>query len=304
MTTRIAVIGEALVDVVPGGEALVGGSPLNVAVGLARLELDAVFHATVGDDEHGKQILDSLNREGVMLPDGFVRDGRTSTATVTFDDVGGATYEFDLDWDIEVPDIADAKIVHTGSIGAVLEPGGTVARDTIRSAAAGTLRSYDPNVRPKIMGDSDTARGLIRGLIGDCHVVKLSDVDAEWLGEDTGASAEEVLQSVAESGVRFAVMTRGDQGCLAIVDGKHYDVPSRQVQVADTIGAGDAFMSGLLFALVRDGADRLIVEGAEVPSDLVTRILDTASDSAAVAVSRKGAQPPWPADLDGDTGQL
>lgn len=80
MSTRIAVIGEALVDVVPGGEALVGGSPLNVAVGLARLNLESVFHATVGDDEYGRQILESLNREGVMLPDAFAVSSNACTS--------------------------------------------------------------------------------------------------------------------------------------------------------------------------------------------------------------------------------
>lgn len=298
MATKVTVIGEALVDVVPGDEALVGGSPLNVAVGLARLGLPTEFHANVGDDEYGRQIVDALEGEDVRLPEGFVGDGRTSTATVTFDDQGSANYEFDLIWDIAEPDVAESVVVHTGSIGAILEPGGTVARDSLRGSGSGVLRSYDPNIRPNIMGDADRVRAVVRGLFPECHVVKLSDVDAEWIGADTGATAEEVLESVARAGARFAVMTRGEDGAIAIVDGVTYEVPAREVELVDTIGAGDAFMSGLLFALVRDGADRLLVDGEELSGELVESVLHTAVASAAVAVSRKGAQPPFESDLE------
>lgn len=297
MNTRIAVIGEALVDVVTGGQALVGGSPLNVAVGLSRLGLPVRLHTRIGTDDYGDLITGHLTAEDVALPGGSVVDGRTSTASVTLAEDGSASYVFALNWDINEPDVADATVVHTGSIGAVLEPGGTAARDAVRSAAPGVLRSYDPNARPDIMGDPVAARHCIRELAACCHVVKFSDEDAEWIGDDTGATQDEVLASIAASGPRLTVMTRGEHGCTAIVDGKTYDLPGREVTVADTIGAGDAFMSGLLFALTRDGSDRLIVDGAALPEDRVTRALDTALASAAVAVSRSGAQPPVRDDL-------
>ncbi|MGO1381165.1 MAG: PfkB family carbohydrate kinase, partial [Corynebacterium sp.] len=81
-------------------------------------------------------------------------------------------------------------------------------------------------------------------------------------------------------------------GCTAVVDGVTHELPGRKVEVADTVGAGDAFMSGLLFALVSDGSDRLLVAGEPLGTDRVARALDTAVASAAVAVSRAGAQPP------------
>jgi fructokinase len=298
MPAQIAVIGEALVDVVADGTAFVGGSPLNVAVGLARLGLPVTLHTRVGDDGYGRQITSLLDSEDVTLPDGAVDDGRTSVAAVTLDDTGAAQYDFTLDWSLPSPDLTGASLVHTGSIGAILEPGGTLARQAVASAGAGVLRSYDPNIRPDIMGDPGTTRAKVRDLAAACHVVKFSDEDARWLAD--GGTAEEVLASVAASGPRVTVMTRGGQGCTAVVDGRTYGLAARPVDVVDTIGAGDAFMSGLLFALVRDGADRLIVDGSPLSDGQVHRALETALASAAVAVSREGAQPPAPADLPAD----
>lgn len=298
MPAQIAVIGEALVDVVTDGTAFVGGSPLNVAVGLARLGLPVTLHTRVGDDGYGRQITSLLDSEDVTLADGAVDDGRTSVAAVTLDDTGAAQYDFTLDWSLPSPDLTGASLVHTGSIGAILEPGGTLARQAVASAGAGVLRSYDPNIRPDIMGDPGTTRAKVRDLAAACHVVKFSDEDARWLAD--GGTAEEVLASVAASGPRVTVMTRGGQGCTAVVDGRTYDLAARPVDVVDTIGAGDAFMSGLLFALVRDGADRLIVDGSPLSDGQVHRALETALASAAVAVSREGAQPPAPADLPAD----
>lgn len=298
MSAGMVVIGEALVDVVAGGGAHVGGSPLNVAVGLAQLGLPTRLHARVGADAYGELITAHLQRAGVVQAPGFVDGGRTSTAVASIDEEGRVSYEFDLEWAIEAPAVEGAALVHTGSIAAVREPGGSVTRSAVHRAGPGTLRSFDPNIRPDVMGDPAAVRRHVRELAAHCHVVKLSDEDALWLGEDTGEEPAEVLRSIAASGVRLAVMTRGPLGCIALVDGEAHELPARPVSVADTIGAGDAFMSGLLFGLVRDGGDRLLAEGAPLPGGLVRRVLSTALESAAVAVSRTGARPPGLAELE------
>lgn len=295
MEDSVAVIGEALIDVVDG-RPHVGGSPLNVAVGLARLGLATTLYSRIGADPYGDLIVDHLLRAGVTLGDGFVDSGRTSSAIATLDAEGRATYEFDLEWSIRQPDVGGVRMIHTGSIGAIREPGGSIARQTVRGAGPGVLRSFDPNVRPAVMGPAETVRERVRQCAADCHVVKLSDDDAEWLS--AGAGPDAVLQSISDSGVRFVVMTRGADGCSAIVDGVRYHEPSRAVAVADTIGAGDAFMSGLLYGLVRNGCDRLLVDGAAVPSAQVRRVLATAAAVAAVTVSRAGANPPTLPELE------
>ena len=293
---RAAVIGEALVDVVEG-VAYPGGSPLNVAIGLSRLGVPTVLHTRIGSDDHGRVVSEHLSRSGVELAQGSLVEGPTATAVATIDAEGRASYEFDMDWSIPTPDTSACSIVHTGSIGAVLEPGGRVAREAIRNAGGAALRSFDPNIRPDIMGDAETVRALVRELAALCHVVKLSDEDALWLGTDRGANPEQVLDELAATGVPFAVMTRGEQGCLAVVDGVRHERAARAVELVDTIGAGDAFMSGLLFGLVRDGSDRLLVEGVPLSAERVERALDAALASAAVAVSRPGADPPVRGEL-------
>jgi fructokinase len=298
---RVAVIGEALVDVLTDDSALVGGSPLNVAVGLSRLGLSATLHSRIGADHYGGLILDRLQHENVSTSPGFADSGRTSTATVTLDSRGIANYSFDLDWDIPVPDISTATIVHTGSIAAVLEPGGTLVREAIRKAAPDVLRTYDPNIRAEIMGQPDATRVKVYELASSCHVVKLSDEDAQWIGADAGLSPIEVLQKIADAGTRFAVLTTGEHGCTAIVDGRVHALPARTVDLIDTIGAGDAFMSGLIYALTHSGLVEQLLNSDStelLPENLVVEALDTALVSSSVAVSRAGSQPPTRKELD------
>ncbi|MDQ4212864.1 PfkB family carbohydrate kinase [Microbacterium sp. ASV81] len=293
MLRGTAVVGEALVDLVDGGDAHPGGSPLNVAVGLARLGEPAILHTRIGRDPHGDLIRTHLAASGVELGDASLAEGETWTATATVDDDGRASYTFDLGGTIAVPPLQGLQLVHTGSIGALRAEEAEAVRAAFHDTDPGTLRSFDPNIRADVMGEG--ARERTGALARECHVVKLSDEDALWL--HPGEELREILPQLAARGVRFAVVTRGGDGCLALVDGAWYERPARAVLVADTIGAGDAFMSGLLFALLRDGTDRLLVAGEPVPPALVEAALDTALASASITVSRSGANPPRSSEL-------
>jgi len=296
VTDAIAVIGEALVDVVEGGETHPGGSPMNIAVGLARLGHRTTLHTRIGGDAHGALIRAHLDEAGVVLGPDTLIAGPTSTATARVDADGKASYRFDIDWDIPVPDATGVRLVHTGSIGALREPGASAVRSALGAAGSATLRSLDPNIRPDVIGAHDEVRRRIAELAGLCQVVKLSDEDAAWLAPD--AALEETLAGLAAHGARFVVATRGPDGCLALVDGVWFTRPARPVVVADTIGAGDAFMSGLLHALLRDGTDRRLVAGEPLAEQAVLAALDTALASAALTVARPGADPPTSAELD------
>lgn len=288
MARTVAVLGEALVDIVVGGSAHAGGSPMNVAVGLARLGDPTVLHTRLGSDAHGDLLRAHLRTAGVELGADSVVDEPTWTATATLDAEGKAQYAFALGGAIAVPVLADLRLVHTGSIGALRAEEADAVRDAFHDADPGILRSFDPNIRADVMGPGAAAR--TRRLAAECHVVKLSDEDAAWL--HPGEELDSVLAQLASLGVRFAVITRGGDGCVALVDGVRYARAARPVAVVDTIGAGDAFMSGLLHGLLRDGIDRLLVGGDALPAGAVEAALDTALASAAVTVSRAGANPP------------
>ena len=187
MTDTALVIGEALVDVVrrPDGtvETHPGGSPANVAIGLGRLGRDVSLLTCLAPDAHGEMVRAHLEASNVTLVEGSADAPRTSVAAATLDDTGAATYEFDLTWDIDAAAVADveALVVHTGSIGAVLAPGGSAVLDILDRARAHATITYDPNARPALMGEPAAALAAIERVIVLSDVVKASDEDLAWL---------------------------------------------------------------------------------------------------------------------------
>jgi len=181
------VIGEALVDAVvhPDGTAAEhpGGSPANVALGLARLGKRAELLTHLAEDDRGRSVRTHLETSGVVvLPQSFGAT-RTPTALARLDDDGVATYEFDLSWDLAPVTVGDAvRVVHTGSIGAVAATDPADALLTLlREARATATITYDPNLRPTIMGDPAAVRRDVEALVRVADVVKVSDEDLAWL---------------------------------------------------------------------------------------------------------------------------
>ena len=153
MTDDVLVMGESLVDVVraPDGSVTehVGGSAANVAVALARLGRPVRFATSFADDAHGRMVAAHLDRAGVRLANQPHSIARTSTAVATLDADGAASYEFDLDWDLDPPTVDDAPAaVHVCSLGAVLSPGADVVHDVVSRLRGTALVSYDINARP------------------------------------------------------------------------------------------------------------------------------------------------------------
>ena len=305
----LTVIGEALVDVVSrDGEeprAHVGGSPMNVAVGLARLGHDVQFLGRYGRDDYGRQVAEHLTGNGVRLP--FDADALpTSVAQATLDETGAASYDFQLDWSLDVsPEridelLRDTDALHAGSIGAMLEPGATVVGQALERARGHALISYDPNCRPSIIPDSSDARARAEKIVALSHVIKASDEDLLWL--DPHRSIEDSARAWLKAGARLVVVTRGAMGPWAVSRGTGRDgveVPAARVTVADTVGAGDSFMAALLSGL----ADRNILGPTaasaldELDGAQLTELLRHAAAAAGVTVSRSGADLPTRADL-------
>lgn len=299
--SELLVVGECVADIVrlPDQAARVhpGGSPANVAYGLARLGHHAVLLTQLGPDGNGRLIREHLASGGVdVRTDGSTTP--TPSAAVTLDGAGQASYAFDVSWTLAPVAVEPAPVhVHTGSIGAVVEPGSTTVLDIVRAARATATVSYDPNVRPALMGDHAAAVHRVEECVGLSDLVKASDEDLEWLYP--GEAPERVAAHWLGRGPAVVLVTRGGAGALAVLPGGRIAVQAPAVDVVDTVGAGDAFMSGTLHALAAHG---LLGPGARdrlhaVDRDTVTDVLRHAVASAAVTVSRAGANPPGADEL-------
>jgi fructokinase len=299
----VLVVGEALVDIVERADGLLaehpGGSPANVALGLARLGRSARLLTRIGADRRGLAIRGHLESSGVTLMPGSVTDAVTSTATALIDEQGVASYVFDLDWDLPVDvELGAYRALHTGSIAAFLPPGGDAVVQLVEQATGKVTVSYDPNARPRLMGAPDAARARVERLVALSDVVKVSDEDLAWLapGEDVVKVAGQWLAS----GPAIVVVTLGGAGSIGLVTAGRVDVPAPAIDVVDTVGAGDSFMSGLLDHLA--GAGLLGAHRRQALRALSTTdteaMLQHAARIAAITCSRAGANPPTRSELE------
>ncbi|MCC3266188.1 carbohydrate kinase family protein [Arthrobacter gengyunqii] len=302
----LTVIGEALVDEVLSDTAPKrfhpGGSPLNVAVGVARLGRPVQFVGRYGTDAYGQLIGEHLRANSVLTPlppD----DLPTSVATAVLDPAGGARYTFDLQW--ELPSLADAlpplldgtTMLHTGSIAAMLRPGADAVLQAVERARPSATITYDPNCRPSIITDVSYAREQAEKFVALADVVKASDEDLAWLypEEDPRDAARRWLAM----GPALVAVTGGSKGAWAVAGSGEAEASVPPVTVVDTVGAGDSFMSALLVSLMDrelDGGARR-PELARIGAGDLSAVLDFAVRAAAVTVSRAGANPPAREDL-------
>lgn len=296
MSPRALVIGEALIDIVErDGESTeyVGGSPLNVAVGLGRLGREVDFITHIGDDARGRRIVEHLRDSGVQLVTGSMSAARTPTARATLDEAGSARYEFDIEWDLTgTPEAAPPLVAHTGSIATVLEPGCLATAALLDAYQLSATITFDPNIRPALIDDADAARSRIDRLVERADVVKVSDEDLRWI--DPNRSAKQIARSWLDLGPSIVAVTEGGQGAFAVCAAGAVRVSALPVEVVDTVGAGDAFMAGLI-----DGLWTRELLGAEnrtplreIRLDALHDVLQTASLSSALTVSRAGADLP------------
>jgi fructokinase len=297
VTGRALVIGEALIDIVErDGHVLgehVGGSPLNVAVGLGRLDRDVDFLTHVADDERGRRIVDYVKASGVGLVPGSVSAERTPTALASLNESGAAEYTFDLEWQIAgTPEVAPPLVAHTGSIAGFLDPGCLATAALLDAYHLAATITYDPNVRPDLIDDREQAIARIERLVEKADVVKASDEDLHWI--DPTRTPEQVAAAWQAMGPSIVAVTRGGDGAFAICAAGTVHVAARRVEVIDTVGAGDSFMTGLidaLWSLNLLGADRR-ADLARIDVGTLEGVLGAAALASAVTVSRAGADLP------------
>jgi fructokinase len=300
------VVGEALVDLVGqrGGRtfsAHPGGSPANVALGLARLGDPVTLKTRLGRDAFGEMVLAHLEASGVRV-DGGLEEGAKTTLAVATLAAGIATYDFRIDWDLEVlaPLPVETRCLHTGSLATVLPPGKANVVDLLeREHERGRVTiSYDPNVRPALLGDAEHARPDIERLVALSDVVKVSEEDLGWLYPDR--SDEDVAQGWLALGPALVVVTRGGAGVYAVSARLELRRDAVPIDLVDTVGAGDSFTSGLLDGLHRADLIGGARRDALVAIDEATlgSVVDAAILVAAITCSRPGADPPTRAEVD------
>jgi fructokinase len=294
------VIGEALVDLVGqrGSRMLVahpGGSPANVALGLGRLGNPVTLMTHLGQDSFGEMISAHLQASGVRVEGGTDAGSSTSLAVATLA-AGIATYDFRIEWDIGnlEPLPVETRCLHTGSLATALEPGRTDVQTLLEHEhhRGRVTISYDPNVRPALLGSPDAARPGIEHLVALSDVVKVSDEDLRWLYPDR--DDEDVAREWLGLGPALVVVTCGGEGVFAVSTDLELRRPATPIDLVDTVGAGDSFTSGLLDGLRRAdliGGPRRQALAAIDESSLIS-VLDTASLIAAITCSRPGADPP------------
>jgi fructokinase len=299
----IVVAGEALIDLVPQGTGALagltpalGGGPYNTAVALGRLGSPTAFCSRTSTDAFGQALLDGLRRASVDVSAVQRGPEPTTLAVATIDTSGSAAYSFYVEGTADrlftAPPslLAGTRAVSFGTCSLVLEPGASAYEELMRTAAAqGVFTALDPNIRAGLIPDADAYRARFKSWLPSVSLLKLSEEDALWLG---GTPREWLA-----AGPSAVVITQGGDGLTAFTrDGSVHSVPGEDVDVVDTIGAGDTVNAALLHGLsVLDSLTPDALAGLR-RSDW-NGLLRFAARAAAITCSRAGAEPPYASEL-------
>lgn len=308
----IVVSGESLLDVFAGSEsgngmaldAVVGGSPLNVALGLARLGRPVMFFGAVSRDFLGERIERLVRAEGIAAQALVRTDAPTTLSVVGVGADGTPSYRFygtgGADRQLQARDMAllpaEVQAVHVGSYACVVEPIAATMRALVEARRHQAVISYDPNVRPGVEPNPQRWRDVLAWMVSRTHLLKLSDEDFERLypGADMHAKAAQWLHA----GVRVVAITRGGAGASLWTREGRADVPAPAVTVVDTVGAGDTFQAALLAGLAERGL--LSLPGLEgLPLAQGRAVAEFAVQAAAITCTRRGPDLPRRGELAG-----
>jgi fructokinase len=305
------VCGEALMDVYAGEstptglifDARIGGSPFNVAVGLARLGRPAALLTGLSTDSAGERLLRALKNERVDTSLLLRSDAPSTLSVISLDAHGVPRYAFHgtgaADRQITVdtlPALPPAtRVLQFGSYALVVEPVGTALLALAAREHGQRLIAYDPNVRLNVEPNLSRWRAVVEQMVALSHFVKVSDEDLGLLFPDE--KPEQVAARWLDLGVSLVTVTRGSQGASAWTRNAQADVLSVSVKVVDTVGAGDTFQAALLTWL--DEQNKLSAAAtASLDEPSLQAMLAFASRASAITCSRRGADMPRRSELD------
>ena len=300
----IWVCGEALIDrITSDGQVMEipGGGPANTAHALARLELESEFIGGLSSDRYGQMMRAEFVAAGVGLHFTPTHELPTCTANVTIAPDGSASYQFLIDGtatfaydkkDLPEIDLAVEKkkvdAIYFGTLAAIVEPGATTLFEWMKRAAGKVPIIFDPNIRPSVLSDRVQYQAAVARFLQIADVVKASTDDIAWLYPDMHEF--EVAKSWLEHGVKLVVITRGERGLVGITAEHVIEVPGVEVDVIDTVGAGDTVGAILAEGIITHGFEKALT--AEL-----SHILHRAVAASAITCSRQGAQPPRRSEL-------
>jgi fructokinase len=292
--------GLALIDA-PSFTRAAGGAPANVAVGAARLGLSSGFMGMVGDDVFGHFLAQTLRHNSVDTSAlHFTAEARTPLAFVSLRDDGDRDFIFyrnpgaDMLFSPEhvAPDyISQGKIFHYGSISLSAERSMAATLYAVELARKhGLVTSYDPNLRLNLWPSEEAARDGIRLGWGHANVVKVSEEELFFL--TSISEPERAARSLWHDDLKLMVVTLASRGSLYFTPTSSGAVPGFDVPVADTTGAGDAFLAALLYKLY-PSLDA--VRAGHPGVRLLDEALRFANAAGAITTTRPGAIPSLPA---------
>jgi fructokinase len=296
----ILVGGEALYDLVYDGDEDLqghpGGAAFNTARTIGRLGQSVAYLGRLSTDRFGTRLERLLAADGVRLDTVVRTDEPTTLALAELDETGSARYRF-YERATSAPGLTPEAalsalppavgILHVGTLGLALEPMATALEAVVEELSGGALVMTDPNVRPWVIADADTYRRRLRRVLGRSDVVKVSEEDLAWL--EPQRSAASAARMLLQAGPRVVLLTRGGDGVTVVTGAGDVPVPTPEVEVADTIGAGDAFGGGFLAWWRSQGLGRERLEDQDT-------VVEAAAFGALVAArtcERPGASPPF-----------
>lgn len=280
---EIICFGEVLWDVLPT-QSIAGGAPMNVARHFERLGMDVTLVSRVGSDQKGVKLTNFLSKSG--LNTAFVQADPvlpTSEVVVKLDENNIATYEIKepVAWDnIKLHDDLVQKVVKSGIlVYGTLAARSEETRKTLKELLKyNNLKVIDINLRPPF----DTEE-IVKDLLAKADIAKLNieelDQIAKWEGFISLKEDDRIKKLCEQFGIDLLIVTYGADGAK-VFDGKEiYHHPGYKVKTADSVGAGDAFLSGFLYKMLNDST--------------VEEALDYASATGALVASHNGATPDY-----------
>ncbi|MFC7478667.1 carbohydrate kinase [Dankookia sp. GCM10030260] len=314
----IVVCGEALIDLFidgpPSGATLpataaAGGSPFNLAVGLARLGEPAAYLGSLSRDGFGAFLAACLAAEGVDMTLAKRSAKPTPLVVVSPDASGHPTYTFHAQ-DCAERDLTAAELppafgpeveaIAISSYVLGVEPIAGALLALAKREGPRRVVSLDPNLRPALIGDLGTWRSRFDRFVRTAAIVKLSEEDLQ-VAYGTDANPADWARRWLETGVSLVVLTQGPAGATAFHASGVFQEAGRAVAVADTVGAGDTFHAALLARLRQRGLLRREALAA-LNAAALQDALCYATNAAAITCTRRGADLPRAAEVEAALG--